>query len=51
MEERERLFWVLGFLGSFTTFSSFMLQSVESWAFSPALTATVKSIDLAAYMD
>jgi fluoride ion exporter CrcB/FEX len=37
MEERERLFWVLGFLGSFTTFSSFMLQSVESWAFSPAL--------------
>jgi fluoride ion exporter CrcB/FEX len=28
---------VLGFLGSFTTFSSFTLQTTESWAVSPAL--------------
>lgn len=31
MEERERMFWVLGFLGSFTTFSSFVLQTTETW--------------------
>jgi fluoride exporter len=37
VEERERLFWVLGCLGSFTTFSSFTLQTTESWAVSPAL--------------
>ena len=38
LKERERLFWVLGFLGSFTTFSSFItLQTTESWAVSPAL--------------
>ena len=30
MGERERMFWVLGFLGSFTTFSSFVLQTTES---------------------
>lgn len=39
MEERERMFWVLGFLGSFTTFSSFVLQSSESWEVSPLLGA------------
>jgi fluoride exporter len=37
VEKRERLFWVLGCLGSFTTFSSFTLQTTESWAVSPAL--------------
>jgi len=31
MEERERMFWVLGFLGTFTTFSSYALQTTESW--------------------
>jgi CrcB protein len=25
------MFWVLGFLGSFTTFSSFTLQTVQGW--------------------
>ncbi len=29
--ERERMFWVLGFLGSFTTFSSYIFQTTESW--------------------
>lgn len=29
--ERERMFWVLGFLGSFTTFSSYTLQTSQSW--------------------
>lgn len=29
--ERERMFWVLGFLGSFTTFSSYVFQTTESW--------------------
>ncbi len=39
MEERERMFWVLGFLGSFTTFSSYVLQTTESWTVSPFLGA------------
>lgn len=37
MEERERMFWVLGFLGSFTTFSSFVLQTTEGWGSSPLI--------------
>lgn len=35
--ERERMFWVLGFLGSFTTFSSFTFQASESWKSSALL--------------
>lgn len=35
--ERERMFWVLGFLGSFTTFSSYALQTTETWSASPLL--------------
>lgn len=35
--ERERMFWVLGFLGSFTTFSSYALQTSETWSASPLL--------------
>lgn len=37
VEERERMFWVLGFLGSFTTFSSFIFQTNEGWGSSPLL--------------
>lgn len=39
LEERERMFWVLGFLGSFTTFSSYVLQTKEGWEVSPFLGA------------
>jgi len=35
--ERERMFWVLGFLGSFTTFSSYVMQTTEGWQASPVL--------------
>lgn len=38
--ERERMFWILGFLGSFTTFSSFVLQIDESLGVSPLLGAS-----------
>lgn len=38
--ERERMFWVLGFLGSFTTFSAFTLQIGESADVSPLLGAS-----------
>ncbi len=31
MDERARMFWVLGFLGSFTTFSSYALQTTQTW--------------------
>jgi CrcB protein len=37
VEERERMFWVLGFLGSLTTFSSYVLQTTEGWEASPFL--------------
>lgn len=37
--ERERMFWVLGFLGSFTTFSSYAFQTTRSWEASPPLGA------------
>lgn len=37
--ERERMFWVLGFLGSFTTFSSYVLQTTGSWGESALLGA------------
>lgn len=39
VEERERMFWVLGFLGSLTTFSSYVLQTTEGWEASPFLGA------------
>lgn len=37
VEERSRMFWVLGFLGSFTTFSSYVFQTSESWRASALL--------------
>jgi len=37
VEVRTRMFWVLGFLGSFTTFSSFTLQTVQGWESSPGV--------------
>jgi CrcB protein len=37
--ERERMFWVLGFLGSLTTFSSYVQQTAEGWEASPFLAA------------
>jgi CrcB protein len=37
VEERERMLWVLGFLGSFTTFSSYAFQTSEAWTNSPLL--------------
>lgn len=33
--ERERMFWVLGFLGSLTTFSSYVQQTTDAWGSSP----------------
>jgi CrcB protein len=39
MGEQDRMFWVLGFLGSFTTFSSFVLQTTQTWDLSPFLGA------------
>jgi fluoride exporter len=35
--ERERMFWVLGFLGSLTTFSSYVQQTAQGWETSPLL--------------
>jgi CrcB protein len=37
--ERERMFWVLGFLGSLTTFSSYVQQTAQGWEASPLLGA------------
>jgi len=37
--ERERMFWVLGFLGSLTTFSSYVQQTTRGWEASPFLGA------------
>jgi CrcB protein len=37
--ERERMFWVLGFLGSLTTFSSYVQQTAQGWEASPPLSA------------
>jgi fluoride exporter len=37
--ERERMFWVLGFLGSLTTFSSYVQQTAQGWQASPFLGA------------
>jgi fluoride exporter len=39
VEERERMFWVLGFLGSLTTFSSYVQQTAQGWEASPFLSA------------
>jgi CrcB protein len=39
VEERERMFWVLGFLGSLTTFSSYIQQTAQGWQSSPFLSA------------
>ncbi|MDQ3864661.1 MAG: CrcB family protein, partial [Actinomycetota bacterium] len=39
VEERERTFWVLGFLGSLTTFSSYIQQTTQGWEASPFLGA------------
>jgi CrcB protein len=35
--ERARMFWVLGFLGSLTTFSSYALHTLRGWEASPLL--------------
>jgi CrcB protein len=37
VEERERMFGVLGFFGSLITFSSYALQTTEGWEASPFL--------------
>ncbi|AHY47843.1 CrcB-like protein [Rubrobacter radiotolerans] len=39
ISERERMFWILGFLGSFTTFSAFIFQIDRGWELSPTLSA------------
>jgi CrcB protein len=39
VEERERMFWVLGFLGSLTIFSSYVQQTAQGWEVSPFLGA------------
>jgi CrcB protein len=39
VEERERMFWVLGFIGSLTTFSSYVQQTTQGWQASPFLGA------------
>jgi CrcB protein len=39
VEERERMFWVLGFLGSLTTFSSYVQQTAQGWEASPFIGA------------